>query len=153
MCNELCKNFSQCCEFCDNRKNITLSEQGNPQKFKAFNINQKKVCTVKIDGCVVKNIEIADYLLCTYTTGLNNVFIVELKGSDIHKALKQIKAVIDKFSLNVSLHCRIILNKNRAKIPSTYDTTEKAFLKYIKSINKTSTYDRYRSESKTENLK
>ena len=152
MCEELCGKFLHCCKFCDNRREIVLTEQGNPQKFRAVNNKQKKVCAVKIDKCIVQNEEIADFLLCVYENDFDYAYIVELKGSDIHKALNQIKAVINKFNIRMSIHCRVILKKNRAKIPSTYDTQEKAFLQYIKKIDKSSTYDRYRSESKIEKL-
>ena len=115
------------------------------------------ICAIRVDGCLISNKEIADFILCVYiqedNIKLEKIFLIELKGSDIHKAIDQIEAMIAFFNLNsIELQARIILNKNRSKIPSGYDTKEKKFIKRIKGINKKSNYDRYRSESKIESL-
>lgn len=81
-------------------KVISLVDKGNP-KCKMFfeNPNGRIVKEVRIDGCVISSAEElkCDFMLIVPDATISEHFI-ELKGSDVDHALKQLRATIHKVS-------------------------------------------------------
>ncbi len=79
------------CEECRSDKKIVLQE--NKSKITFLNPNRNEILTIKVDGCVIKGNE---SLRCDYAiVPCDEVEIyVELKGSDIAYAVKQIESTI-----------------------------------------------------------
>jgi hypothetical protein len=76
-----------------NHKNIVVSEKRS--KFKILNDSLKSINKVKVDGCLITNGKRCDYLFEICSDNFEKVFYVELKGSDLKKALEQIEATIN----------------------------------------------------------
>lgn len=90
------KSLPECEEYKSDAK-IVLQE--NKSKITFLNPNQVKILTIRIDGCVIKDDEI---LRCDYAIiPCDEVEIyVELKGSNVLHAVKQIESTIYLLSDN-----------------------------------------------------
>jgi hypothetical protein len=84
------KSFPECEQY---RSDTKIVLQENKSKIAFLNPNQDKVLTVKVDGCVISDNET---LRCDYALIPSNTIeiYVELKGSDIPHAVKQIESTI-----------------------------------------------------------
>ncbi|UTA69165.1 hypothetical protein [Emticicia sp. 21SJ11W-3] len=117
------KSFHQFDSNCENHNNdkrgtIVLTDIGKSQ-YKVFNPNKKRVSELKVDGCLIKIGERCDYLLLVSNDSQfknKDAYFVELKGSDLMKAISQIDASIEtlKGKLNdfKRVFGRIVLTKN-----------------------------------------
>jgi len=77
-----------CERFRDNRSNASVTEKG--KTFQLDNKNRVEIACVKIDDCVFRQ---EDGIKCDYlfeVESKNKLFYIELKGSDILKAISQI---------------------------------------------------------------
>jgi hypothetical protein len=150
MCNSLGK-YSNCIEFNDNRINIAIKDSSNPQTFRAKNSNRYQLICLKIDGCVIKNGEKADFLLCVQKD-INDIYIIELKGKKLKDEIEQIIETIKFFNFqNINLKARIVFNK----VPSGYDSEEKKLIKLLKQYSNlpaNELYDRYKNGQKIEKV-
>jgi len=90
------KSLLECEEYRSDTK-IVLKE--NRGKITFLNQNQDKILVIKVDGCVITSNEI---LRCDYALiPCDEIEIyVELKGSDISHAVKQIESTIELLSEN-----------------------------------------------------
>ena len=80
--------IKNCEQFRDRRSNPSVTEKG--KTFQLENRNKVEVACVKIDNCVFKQ---EDGIKCDYLFEVESkkqLFYVELKGSDIIKAINQI---------------------------------------------------------------
>lgn len=85
---------------CENYKtNTKIVLQENKSKITFLNSNQNKILIIKVDDCVIKD---SKTLRCDYAiVPCDEVEIyVELKGSDIFHAVKQIESTISLLSSN-----------------------------------------------------
>src|ERR1039458_2371099 len=87
--------LKKCEIFRDSRSTPSVSEKG-----KTFQLENKKsqleIFGIKIDGCVFTK---KDGIKCDYLLGVDSkkkLFYVELKGTDIIKAIDQIESTIKK---------------------------------------------------------
>ena len=81
------------CEEPTNNLLISLKERRSKILFK--NDAQRKVRKITIDGCYIKNETCCDYLLINEE---QTEHYVELKGSDLSRALEQIQATVQRVS-------------------------------------------------------
>jgi hypothetical protein len=90
------KSFPECERYRSDPK-IVLEE--NRSKITFLNPNQDKVLEIKVDGCAIKDDET---LRCDYAlVPPSEVEIyIELKGSDVLHAVKQIESTINLLSIN-----------------------------------------------------
>lgn len=90
------KSLPECEEY---KSDARLVLQENKSKITFLNPNQDQVLIIRVDGCVIKDNEI---LRCDYAiVPCDEVEIyVELKGSDISHAVKQIESTIRLLSDN-----------------------------------------------------
>lgn len=84
------KSLPECEEY---RTDTKIVLQENRSKITFLNPNQDKILTIKIDGCVISDNNV---LRCDYAIVLSNEveIYIELKGSDISHAVKQIESTI-----------------------------------------------------------
>ncbi|MBL7784628.1 MAG: hypothetical protein JNM36_01880 [Chitinophagales bacterium] len=113
-CNERFE--AHCLEWCDQRQNISVEE--NKRKYLASNTQQNTFALYRIDGCVIKDGERCDFLLLKCEENGIIAYFIELKGSDLTRALEQINASIDKLlpklKPHLAVHARIVLTKVNA---------------------------------------
>ena len=95
---------------------IVSRDKGNPQYHKGINSKRVYVSHYKIDGVVIKSGSRCDYLLMNEAT--RTPYLIELKGSDLIQAAKQLeateKALNQQFS-GYGLQYRIVANKCRTQ--------------------------------------
>lgn len=87
-------------------------DKGNPQYHKGINNGRVYVSHYKIDGIVIKSGNRCDYLLMNEAT--RTAYLIELKGSDLIKAAKQLEATEKALTQQISsysLQYRIVANK------------------------------------------
>jgi hypothetical protein len=84
------KRFPQCEKY---RTDTKIVFQESKSKMTFLNLNQDKILTVKVDGCAICDNETlrCDYALVPFA---EIEIYVELKGHDIHHAVKQIESTI-----------------------------------------------------------
>ena len=91
---------------------IVSRDKGNPQYHKGINNGRVYVSHYKIDGIVIKSGNRCDYLLMNEAT--RTAYLIELKGSDLIKAAKQLEATEKALTQQISsysLQYRIVANK------------------------------------------
>lgn len=95
---------------------IVSRDRGNPQYHKGINNGRVYVSHYKIDGVVITSGNRCDYLLMNEAARI--AYLIELKGSDLIKAVKQLEAteqaLIQQLS-GYSLRYRIVANKCRTQ--------------------------------------
>ena len=125
--------------YCSTKK--VFSYQENKKKFEIKNPASLNICQYRIDGCVIST---STQLKCdcAYTisdgSSINKIIFVELKGSDICHAAKQIictynsfKSEIKRINPTPQVEAFIIHSKS----PSA---TQSDYLKFKKILNKES---------------
>ncbi len=140
----MCENCFQkeCCEFCDKRKEIPFRDKGNRQEYRIINENSSiLICKIKIDKCLISDGEKCDYLAikCSKEKRVEALCFIELKGSDLIKAINQIKTTINHIKIKPLLknkpkvYARVVLNKQNS--PNIRSSEKIKFEKMIKSLN------------------
>ena len=127
-------NFDYCSEVTNNKK-IAVSENG--RKLTVNNPDQKGVIKIEVDGCLIDNDrERCDYLFEVIipdikdkeTKNIETAIYVELKGSDIEKAFKQIMAtlgyLVDRHR-HINKECFIVASRVPKASVKTQELAEK----------------------------
>jgi hypothetical protein len=141
-----CHPFDKKCEeYCDHRTKIVLKDKKGKSQFLVNNPNRFKVCCLLIDGCLIESQkeEKTDFLLlkCPEKEGdkTSIAYLVELKGSDLIKAVRQINN-----SLNILLPKLVNYSIINGRIVTTRidkidlgHTDYKALGKRLKKLNGT----------------
>lgn len=141
-----CNPFGKKCEeFCDNRTKIVLKDKKGKSQFLVNNPNRYNVCYLLIDGCLIESQEEekTDFLLLKCPKKEEDetsiAYFVELKGSNLVKAVRQINN-----SLNILLpkleECSIINGRivtTRVDKIDLGHTDYKALMKRLKKLNGT----------------
>ena len=80
----------------------TVAEE-NDKKFKLLNRSKKSICRVKVDDCLIKdqNTKKCDFLFKVCED--EQYLLVELKGSDVQKAIAQIIATFEHINAKLNL--------------------------------------------------
>ncbi|MEK5325846.1 hypothetical protein [Aeribacillus sp. FSL M8-0254] len=84
--------WERCLEYNDNRSLVTVEENGRGIKF--INNKRKKVALYRVDGCIL-----TEGIKCDFLFLINEdkrAFFIELKGSDLEKAVQQISKTIEQ---------------------------------------------------------
>ena len=83
----------------EHRSDTKIVLQENKSKITFLNPNKDKILIIKVDGCVISDNET---LRCDYALIPSDAveIYVELKGSDIAQAVKQIESTINLLSAN-----------------------------------------------------
>ena len=99
-----------------NAAQIVSKDKGNPQYHKGINNGKVYVSHYKVDGVVIKSGNRCDYLLMNEAA--RTAYLIELKGSDLVKAAKQLEATekaLTQQLADYSLQYRIVANKCRTQ--------------------------------------
>lgn len=118
------KGFKSLCSA--NAAQIVSKDKGNPQYHKGINAGKCNVTHYKIDGVVIKEGSKCDYMLMNEERRV--AYLIELKGSDLVKAAKQLEATESALQQELSaykLQYRIIANKCK-----TQEIRSSAYRKY-----------------------
>lgn len=105
-------------ELVENPK-LVFKEKGNRQELRISNPNNLAIHKIKVDGGVItdQSQKKCDFLMYIAQHNKCKVYFIELKGSHISEAVKQIESTIDIFrrdfglSQNESLIAYIVCNK------------------------------------------
>jgi hypothetical protein len=131
-----------------NRKRI--SDKTEKREYRLQNTKKKKICKIKIDNALIKDNSTKKcdflFLLCD-----KHIILVELKGSDMIKAIRQINSTIiflgDKLKDN-SVSARIVLS--RFNVPRIENNPD--FLKLKKLLRSKNGDLKYMTNILTENF-
>ena len=123
----------------DQRKIVVLQDpKGGSSKYIGDNIQEKEIIVYRIDNGILKgqNVKKCDYGL--YTTDNDTLRLIELKGSDHEKAVKQImntfEKIIQKTTIDIYRVCgRIVLSRKR--VPAIKSNYEKKLIKLLLAKN------------------
>lgn len=118
------KGYTSLCD--KNALYIVSRDRGNPQYHKGRNVSKAYVTHYKIDGIVIKRGERCDYLLINEDAHI--AYLIELKGSDLVKAAKQLEATENSLKQELSIYSlryRIVANKCK-----THEIKTTEFRKY-----------------------
>ncbi len=130
--------LEQCLEFNDTRRIAVFKDDKESREFIVNNLRNKSIKKFKVDKCLISEGEMCDYLLVVEDEKL---YFIELKGSDLIKAISQVSTSIDKlipiFSHN-AVNGRIVLSKVNA--PDLRDTRLIKLRKRLKELNGTLEY-------------
>jgi len=101
-------------EFCDNRPNVVLSDHKSRCEYRGTNPLRKELVHYRIDGHVLPSSanKKCDHLLMNLPD--QRAYFVEIKGSDLTQAAKQINQTINELSPQLkgySLEARVVLTK------------------------------------------
>lgn len=126
---------SQCAQHSDRRAQIVLKEKGEKSTYRALNPRKRLVTVIVVDGCCMVETTACDYLMLADD---EDAYLIELKGSDVLKAIRQIDATLDHLGEHLrprALHARIV--PTRVSAPDILTVHE---IKLKKRLGKTGTY-------------
>lgn len=92
--NVLWRKKAACCNLVGHKR-ITVSENG--KTFTLLNPRKSLINVIRVDGCVIKNNIACDWLFVPENHALE--YFIELKGSDVGRALEQLRSTIEMLSL------------------------------------------------------
>jgi hypothetical protein len=109
-----CKPYENCFEFAEQKnKIVTCSDRKSSTKYIYENDSLDTLSKYRVDGCLINDDDSkCDYLLLNRTKEVS--YFVELKGSDLIKAVEQINRSIDilhKDFKEYSVEARIVLTR------------------------------------------
>ncbi len=109
-----CKPYENCFEFAEQKnKIVTCSDRKSSTKYIYENDSLDTLSKYRVDGCLINDDDSkCDYLLLNCTKEVS--YFVELKGSDLIKAVEQINRSIDilhKDFKEYSVEARIVLTR------------------------------------------
>ena len=119
-CQDFQENYRDCTN-CSEGKLIVAEE--NKRKYILQNPCQKKVCKIRIDGCVIpsQSQRKCDYLMIVCESKLANeqqsdIYFIELKGRDLISAVEQLTQTIkhfqtEKYKIMGKVFARVVLSK------------------------------------------
>ena len=122
----------KCLKFRDNRPVAVISEKQKEIRF--INEERKKVSNYHIDGCLIKDGMRCDFLFLVEDD--KNAFFIELKGSELKKAIQQIDHSINPIICHLAgyrVSARVIIGHVRSpQVGSIYELKLKKRLKELK---------------------
>jgi hypothetical protein len=112
-CHEFQQNYGDCTD-CSEGKRIVAEE--NKRKYILQNPSKKKVCKIRIDGCVISSQtkRKCDYLIIVCE--LEYMYFIELKGKDLISAVEQLTETVKHFQSECNevkgkIFARVVLSK------------------------------------------
>jgi len=126
ICPEPCQKYS------DKRRTVALRDsKGGPSEYRAENPKGRTLTVIEIDGCCIKQREACDFLMLADE---NEAWLIELKGSDVIKAIRQIHATLDVLGEKLrprTIHARVV--PTRVPTPNLVTTHEERLRKRLGS--------------------
>lgn len=106
------ENYEGCQEFNDTRAKAVFKDKKVGRQFIAINKSSKKIMGLRVDDCLITEGAKCDYLLVIEAE--EKLYFIELKGSDLVKAVDQINTTLDKLLPSINhkiINGRIVLSK------------------------------------------
>jgi hypothetical protein len=106
------ENYEGCQEFNDTRSKAVFKDKKVSRQFIAINKASKKIMGLRVDDCLIKEGAKCDFLLIIEAE--EKMYFIELKGSDLIKAVDQINATLDRLLPSIDhkfVNGRIVLSK------------------------------------------
>jgi hypothetical protein len=141
--------YENCAEFLnDTRKIVVCKDENSRTEYRYENKALDELSKYRVDGCLIKDEsegERCDFLLENCTKKI--LYFVELKGSDLIRAVKQINHSIDVLygdfeNEKYAVHARIVVT--RVSVPNLENNSY--FVKLQKKVKKLNGEVRYRAE-------
>ena len=123
-------------EYEDNRKIIVVRDKGEKSEYRGNNDSEKLVAKYRVDGGLIEDGKKCDYLLLDKNGSI--AYFIELKGSDLIKAIEQIESTIPQIKGDIAeykINARIVLTKQRT--PDLIDSKMRNFEGKIKKMGGT----------------
>ena len=134
------ENYEACLDFNDGRSKAVFKDRGSGlSKFNAINQASKTIMGLRVDDCLIKEGAKCDYLLIIEAE--KKLYFIELKGSDLVKAVDQISTTLDKLLPSIDhkiVNGRIVLSKVNA--PDIKDSRLLKLRQRLKQLNGTLEY-------------
>lgn len=134
------ENYEACLDFNDKRSRVVFKDKGSGlSKFIAINKLSKTIKGLRVDDCLIKDGLKCDYLLIIEAE--EKLYFIELKGSDLVKAVEQINITLDKLLPSIDykiVNGRIVLSKVNA--PDVKDSRLIKLRQRLKQLNGTLEY-------------
>lgn len=116
---------------------VQASDKGSPCKWKGINSKKKRVIKYRVDGGMITSKAESKCDCAVHVEG-DDIYLIELKGSNYNHALEQIDSTLDKLIIapNVetsSVNGRIVLTKGR--VPGIKYSKEPSLIKKLKGLN------------------
>jgi len=126
-----CKPYDKCFDFVELKKEkVSFTDKNSKTKYIYENSAADTLSMYEVDGCLIKDNGCkCDFLLLNCTKKIS--YFIELKGSDLMRAIEQIERSIDvlhKDFKDYSVEARIVLTR--------VNTTDLKSIKLIKFENK-----------------
>ncbi len=118
-----CKPYKNCFDFAEQKnKIVTCTDEKSSTKYIYENDSLDNLSKYRVDGCLINDDDSkCDFLLLNCTKGIS--YFIELKGSDLIKAVEQIDRsinVLHKDFKEYSVEARIVLTRvNTTDLKST----------------------------------
>ncbi|MGP3562263.1 hypothetical protein [Geobacillus sp. BK01] len=104
--------WESCLHYCDRRKLAVVKEKGREIRF--VNKGEKRVALYRVDGCLIQEGVKCDFLFLVIEG--EQAFFIELKGSDLVEAVRQIMQTVEQLGKKLSgyrFEGRIIMTRVR----------------------------------------
>lgn len=130
------ENYQDCQLFSDNRSRAVFKDAKVSREYIGKNINKKELKGLRVDDCLIIDGQKCDYLLININD--KTLYFIELKGSDLIKAIDQIDRTLDillpKFE-HQAVHGRVVLSK--VNTPNLVSSRYIKLKKRLKDLNGT----------------
>lgn len=126
-----CRPIDTCFEFTNSRiPTVTCTDRGSSTRYIYSNRSLDKLTKYRVDGCLIIDGAKCDYLLLNCDK--KKSYFIELKGSDLIRAVEQIDRTIDLLKAMISdfsISARIVLTR-----VNTTDLSNSQFLRLEKKV-------------------
>lgn len=130
------ENYQNCQLFSDNRSRAVFKDAKVSREYIGKNINKKELKGLRVDDCLIIDGQKCDYLLINVND--KTIYFIELKGSDLMKAIDQIDQTLDILLPKLehqAVHGRVVLSK--VNTPNLVSSRYIKLKKRLKDLNGT----------------
>jgi hypothetical protein len=130
------ENYQDCQLFSDNRSRAVFKDAKVSREYIGKNPNKKELMGLRIDDCLITEGQKCDFLLININD--KTLYFIELKGSDLVKAIDQIDRTLDILLSKIehqTVHGRVVLS--RVSTPDLVSSRYIKLKKRLKDLNGT----------------
>jgi hypothetical protein len=130
------ENYQDCEKFSGKHKLVVFKDDKVSRKYIGKNPNQKELIGLRVDDCLILEGQKCDYLLINFND--KTLYFIELKGSDLVKAIDQIDRTLDILLPKIehqTVNGRVVLS--RVSTPDLVSSRYIKLKKRLKDLNGT----------------
>lgn len=130
------ENYQDCEKFSGKHKQVVFKDNKVSRKYIGKNPAQKELIGLRVDDCLIFEGQKCDYLLINVND--KTLYFIELKGSDLVKAIDQIDRTLDILLPKIehqTVHGRVVLS--RVSTPDLVSSRYIKLKKRLKDLNGT----------------